>query len=51
MFRPLYLLLYTAAVAGAATKLTTVKLNEATVVGTSDGHVTQFLGIPFAEAP
>ncbi|KAI0819587.1 carotenoid ester lipase [Trametes gibbosa] len=51
MIRPLYLLLYTAAVAGAATKLTTVKLNEATVVGTSDGYVTQFLGIPFAEAP
>ncbi|EIW58851.1 carotenoid ester lipase precursor [Trametes versicolor FP-101664 SS1] len=47
----LILLLYAAVVAGAATNLPTVKLNGATVIGTSDGSVTQFLGIPFAEPP
>ncbi|CDO68163.1 hypothetical protein BN946_scf184938.g15 [Trametes cinnabarina] len=29
----------------------TVKLDDATVIGTSDGVVTQFLGIPFAQPP
>ncbi|KAI9063825.1 carotenoid ester lipase [Trametes sanguinea] len=38
-------------VATASSKLATVKLDDATVVGTSDGVVTQFLGIPFAEPP
>ncbi|KAI8974599.1 carotenoid ester lipase [Trametes punicea] len=38
-------------VAAAAAQLATVKLDEATVIGTSDGVVTQFLGIPFAEPP
>ncbi|EIW58852.1 carotenoid ester lipase [Trametes versicolor FP-101664 SS1] len=47
----LTILLYAAAVAGAAIKSATVKLDGATVVGTSDGTVTQFLGIPFAQPP
>ncbi|OJT15041.1 Lipase 1 [Trametes pubescens] len=47
----LTLLLYATAVAGATTNLATVKLDGATAVGTSDGTVTQFLGIPFAEPP
>lgn len=47
----LTILLYAAAVAGAAIKPATVKLDGATVVGTSDGTVTQFLGIPFAQPP
>ncbi|KAJ8490001.1 hypothetical protein ONZ51_g2565 [Trametes cubensis] len=48
----LTLLLSTAALLVSATgKLATVKLDQATVIGTSDGVVTQFLGIPFAEPP
>ena len=48
----LTLLLSAAALIVAATgKLATVKLDQATVIGTSDGVVTQFLGIPFAQAP
>ncbi len=47
----LTLLLYAAAVAGAAAALAAVKLDGATVIGTSDGTVTKFLGIPFAEPP
>lgn len=47
----LTLLLYAATVAGAAIKSPTVTLDGATVVGTSDGTVTQFLGIPFAQPP
>lgn len=47
----LTLLLYAAVVAGAATHSATVKLDGATVIGTSNGSVTQFLGIPFAEPP
>ena len=48
----LTLLLSTAVLLVSATgKLATVKLDQATVVGTSDGVVTQFLGIPFAEPP
>ncbi len=29
----------------------TVRLDDATVIGTSDGVSTSYLGIPFAEAP
>lgn len=47
----LNLVLCAAAIVGAAAKLSTVRLDRATVVGTSDGVVTQFLGIPFAEPP
>ncbi|KAH9889042.1 carotenoid ester lipase [Cubamyces lactineus] len=48
----LTLLLSTAALIVSATgKLASVKLDQATVIGTSDGVVTQFLGIPFAEPP
>ncbi|KAI0644305.1 carotenoid ester lipase [Trametes meyenii] len=36
---------------GLAAELATVKLDEATVIGTSDGILTQFLGIPFAQPP
>ncbi|OBZ65248.1 Lipase 1 [Grifola frondosa] len=41
-------------VAGAALSASTpsiVHIDDATVIGTSDGFVTQFLGIPFAEPP
>ncbi|OJT08565.1 Lipase 1 [Trametes pubescens] len=47
----LTLLLYAAVVAGATATLAAVKLDGATVIGTSDGTVTQFRGIPFAEPP
>ncbi len=29
----------------------TVKVRDATVIGTTDGTTTSFLGIPFAQAP
>ncbi len=29
----------------------TVKVGDATVIGTTDGITTSFLGIPFAQAP
>ncbi|KAI0351843.1 carotenoid ester lipase precursor [Trametes cingulata] len=46
-----FLLCLGALVASAAAKTATVKLDDATVIGTSDGVVTQFLGIPFAQPP
>ncbi|KAI0351864.1 carotenoid ester lipase [Trametes cingulata] len=45
------LLFLTAILTGATAKVAIVRLDEATVVGTSDGVVDQFLGIPFAEPP
>ncbi|KAI0628193.1 carotenoid ester lipase [Trametes polyzona] len=47
----LHFLLYAAVLTGAMAGRATVRLDGATVVGTSDGVVTQFLGIPFAEPP
>lgn len=35
----------------AASTLPTVTLDEGTIVGTSDGFLDQFLGIPFAQPP
>ncbi|KAI0628200.1 carotenoid ester lipase precursor [Trametes polyzona] len=40
-----------AALSTAHAKQVTVKLEDATVLGTSDGVVSQFLGIPFAQPP
>ncbi|KAI0628199.1 carotenoid ester lipase precursor [Trametes polyzona] len=47
------LLLSAAALAGAAatTRPPSVKLDKATVIGTGDGVVSQFLGIPYAQPP
>lgn len=39
------------ALAAAASTLPTVTLDEGTVIGTSDGFLDQFLGIPFAQPP
>ncbi|KAI0666882.1 carotenoid ester lipase precursor [Trametes maxima] len=51
--RPPFLCLLFPSVALAVTtaRPVAVKLDEATIIGTSDGVVTQFLGIPFAEPP
>ncbi|KAI0644306.1 Alpha/Beta hydrolase protein [Trametes meyenii] len=35
----------------ALARTTTVKLDKATVIGSTDGVVSQFLGIPFAQPP
>ncbi|KAI0644304.1 carotenoid ester lipase [Trametes meyenii] len=49
---PFVCLLFPSVVLAAATaRPSTVKLDEATVIGTSDGVVIQFLGIPFGEPP
>ncbi|KAI0819592.1 carotenoid ester lipase precursor [Trametes gibbosa] len=40
-----------AALTGAVAKTASVRLDNATVIGTSDGMVNQFLGIPFAQPP
>ncbi|EIW58877.1 carotenoid ester lipase precursor [Trametes versicolor FP-101664 SS1] len=39
------------ALAAAASTVPTVTLDEGTIVGTSDGFLDQFLGIPFAQPP
>lgn len=47
------LLLYVgvAVAAGQAGELTNVKLDQGTVVGTAEGSVEKFLGIPYASPP
>ncbi|KAI0365187.1 carotenoid ester lipase precursor [Pilatotrama ljubarskyi] len=45
------LLCASAFASGVLAKTATVRLDDATVIGTSDGFVTQFLGIPFAQPP
>ena len=45
------LLNFVAVVGGVAHAQPTVRLDNATVIGLSDGNNTQFLGIPFAQPP
>ena len=45
------LVLLTCLAVQAVGRVPTVKLDDATVIGTSDGVTTSFLGIPFAKAP
>ncbi|KAI0763837.1 carotenoid ester lipase [Trametes elegans] len=51
MNRLFRLVLCSAMLAGASARLPTVRLDEAAVIGSSDGVVDQFLGIPFAQPP
>lgn len=45
------LLLSATLLGGVAAASPSVKLGQATVVGTGDGVVSQFLGIPYAQPP